>query len=184
MTLTKRKFDTNGHKFTITFTVLMAMVSQILNPGIALAQELNFLAKIRQNFATTKEEVIIKESIEGKLFGPALRDKPDRVVKGIITVYSSTPDQTDDSPFIAATGKYVHDGMIAANGLPFGTKIKIPALYGEKIFTVEDRMNARYGFGHFDIWMDAPRQELMKFGVKRLAVEIFYPNTAKELAMK
>src|SRR3989344_1966573 len=60
------------------------------------------------------------------------------------SAYSSTPDQTDDSPFITAWNTRVRDGIIAANFLPFGTKIKIPDAYGDKIFIVEDRMNRRY----------------------------------------
>lgn len=101
-------------------------------------------------------------------------EKPDKKVNAVITAYTSTPDQTDDSPFIAATGKRVYDGMIAANWLPFGTKVKIPELYGDKIFTVDDRMNKRYGYGRMDIWLDATRAEAMKFGVKRVVVEVFY----------
>jgi 3D (Asp-Asp-Asp) domain-containing protein len=101
-------------------------------------------------------------------------EKPDKKVNAVITAYTSTPDQTDDSPFIAATGKRVYDGMIAANWLPFGTKVKIPALYGDKIFTVDDRMNKRYGYGRMDIWLDATRTEALQFGVKRVVVEVFY----------
>lgn len=103
-------------------------------------------------------------------------DGPDRVVKAVITAYTSTVDQCDDSPFIAASGKHVYDGMIAANWLPFGTKIKIPSLYGDKIFTVDDRMNKRYGFGRMDMWLDTSKTEARKFGVKRVEVEIFYPE--------
>ncbi|MFH1292304.1 MAG: hypothetical protein ABIH87_03850 [bacterium] len=105
-------------------------------------------------------------------------EKPDKVVRSVITAYTSTPDQTDDSPFIAASGKHVYDGMVAANWLPFGTKLKIPELYGEKIFTVDDRMNSRYGHGRMDIWMDAPRAEAIQFGVKTVDVEVYY-QTAK-----
>lgn len=105
-----------------------------------------------------------------------LPDSPDReprkVVNAVVTVYSSTPDQTDDTPFLAANGP-VHDGMIAANWLPFGTQVRFPELYGDKIFTVGDRMNAKYGYGRVDIWQDAPRAELLKFGVKRLKMEIY-----------
>ena len=103
-------------------------------------------------------------------------EKPDKRVNAVITAYTSTPDQTDDSPFIAATGKRVYDGMIAANWLPFGTKVKIPALYGDKLFTVDDRMNKRYGYGRMDIWLDATRTEAINFGVKRVVVEVFYQN--------
>ena len=68
--------------------------------------------------------------------------------------------------------------MIAANWLPFGTKIKIPALYGDKIFTVDDRMNARYGYGRMDIWLDTTKTEARKFGVKRVEVEVYYVEKA------
>ena len=113
---------------------------------------------------------------EDRLFYPAVA-VPDRKVAAILTAYSSTPDQTDSDPFTAASGKQVYDGMIAANWLPFGTKVKIPDLFGEKIFTVDDRMNARYGFGRIDIWMDGERKQLRAFGVRRTTVEIYYPST-------
>lgn len=103
-------------------------------------------------------------------------ESPDRVINAVITAYTSTPDQTDSTPDIAASGKKVYDGMIAANGLPFGTKIKIPALYGEKIFTVDDRMNKRYGYGRMDIWLNTTKAEARKFGVQRVAVEIYLPR--------
>lgn len=105
-----------------------------------------------------------------------------RTIKGTITAYTSTPDQTDGNPFVTASGKRVHDGIIAANGLPFGTVIKIPSLFGEKKFVVQDRMNSRYEFGHFDVWLPASRSEALKFGVKHVNVEIYYPD--QQLAMK
>lgn len=101
---------------------------------------------------------------------------PDKIVNTVITAYTSTPDQTDNTPFIAASGKKVYDGMIAANWLPFGTKVKIPELYGDKLFTVYDRMNKRYGYGRMDIWLDETKTEARKFGVKRVKVEIYYQN--------
>lgn len=88
-----------------------------------------------------------------------------------MTAYSSTPGQTDDSPFITANGSHVRDGIVAANFLPFGTKVKIPELYGDKVFSVEDRMNARYYY-KIDIWMPT-YEEAKAFGVKYVEVEIF-----------
>jgi 3D (Asp-Asp-Asp) domain-containing protein len=112
------------------------------------------------------------------------KEKPDKVVNVVMTAYTSTPDQTDDSPFIAASGKHVYDGMLAANWLPMGTKVKIPELYGDKIFTVDDRMNKRYGYGRMDIWLDATKAEARQFGVKRLTVEVYYEKAEpKELAI-
>ncbi len=79
-----------------------------------------------------------------------------------LTAYSSSVDETDDTPFITASGKHVRDGIVATNFLPFGTKIKIPAIFGDKIFIVEDRMNKRK-HGIVDIWMPS-KQEALRFG--------------------
>lgn len=86
-----------------------------------------------------------------------------------ITAYSSTSSQTDSTPFITASGKRVRDGIVAANFLKLGTKIKIPELFGDKIFVVEDRMASRY-FHRVDIWFP-DRASALKFG-KRENVEI------------
>jgi 3D (Asp-Asp-Asp) domain-containing protein len=87
-----------------------------------------------------------------------------------MSAYSSTPDQTDDSPFITANGAHVYDGLIAANFLPFGTKVKIPSLFGDKIFTVEDRMNKRYD-KKIDIWF-ADRESALEFGLRTAKIQI------------
>lgn len=86
------------------------------------------------------------------------------------TAYSSTPDQTDDSPFITAWNTPVRDGIVAANFLPFGTKIKIPDIYGDKIFIVEDRMNRRY-WHKIDIWFP-DRQSAIEFGLKIIKIHV------------
>jgi len=92
-------------------------------------------------------------------------------IKVVLTAYSSTPEETDDTPFITASGKTVADGIIANNMLPLGTKIRIPELYGDKIFTVEDRMNRRKSNYHFDIWL--PSKDLaINFGVKTATIEV------------
>jgi 3D (Asp-Asp-Asp) domain-containing protein len=87
-----------------------------------------------------------------------------------ITAYSSTPDQTDDTPFITAWGTYVREGIVAANFLPFGTKIKIPELFGDKIFIVEDRMNSKY-WHRIDVWFPE-KQDAIEFGVKITKIQI------------
>src|SRR3989338_7119029 len=88
----------------------------------------------------------------------------------VATAYSSTPDQTDDTPFTTASGTTVRDGIVATNFLPFGTLIRIPKLFGDKIFVVEDRMNRRYKT-RIDIWF--PERELAKiFGIKKVSIEV------------
>jgi 3D (Asp-Asp-Asp) domain-containing protein len=87
-----------------------------------------------------------------------------------ITAYSSTVGQTDDTPFIMASGNHVYNGAVAANFLPLGTLVKFPELHGNKIFTVEDRMNKRFG-DRIDIWFEA-KTEAKSFGLKYTKVEI------------
>ena len=102
---------------------------------------------------------------------PVAKERPKRVMYVTVTAYSSTPDQTDDTPFIAATGKRVHDGMVAANFLRFGTRVRFPDNYGDKNFFVEDRMHERFS-NRMDIWMET-REEAMQFGIRRIKVEIY-----------
>lgn len=99
-------------------------------------------------------------------------NQPEKFREMIVpaTAYSSTPDQTDNSPFITAWNTQVRDGIVAANFLPFGTKIKIPNIYGDKIFVVEDRMNRRY-WHKIDIWFP-DRQSALEFGLKTIKIQI------------
>ncbi len=99
-----------------------------------------------------------------------------------ITAYSSTADQTDDTPFVGAAGYRVHDGIVAANFLPFGTKLTIPSLFGNKIFTVEDRMNRRMKNG-VDIWM-ATRGKALRFGVIKAEIVLISESQDTQLAEK
>ncbi len=92
------------------------------------------------------------------------------VMQTSITAYSSTVDQTNSEPFITASGAWVSDGIIAANFLPFNTKIRIPSLFGDKVFTVKDRMNARYT-NRVDIWFPSRRQAI-NFGLRSAKIEI------------
>ena len=89
----------------------------------------------------------------------------------IITAYSSTPCQTDDTPFITAAGTSVRDGIVANNYLSFGTKIRIPELYGEKVFVVEDRMHWKKSNYHIDVWF-AEYSEALAFGAQRTYIEV------------
>jgi len=88
-----------------------------------------------------------------------------------LSAYSSNSDQTDDTPFITASGKHVSSDIVANNMLPFGTKIRIPELYGDKIFTVGDRMNKNKSNYHIDLWMPSKPMAL-NFGIKTAKVEI------------
>ena len=92
-------------------------------------------------------------------------------ISAIVTAYSSTPWETDGDPHITASGKIVRDGIVANNLLPFGTKIKIPEIFGDKIFVVEDRMSWEKRNYQFDVWFE-DYFEALKFGAKKTYVEI------------
>lgn len=125
------------------------------------------------NSAETKETPKVTASPESKSTTSLLTLKKATAKKTYrveLSGYSSTPDQTDDSPFITARGTYVRDGIVAANFLPFGTAIRIPSLYGDKVFIVEDRMNKRY-WQNVDIWF-ADRQSAVELGRRSVVIEV------------
>jgi len=115
---------------------------------------------------------------ETKEFGqlPVSQNTPARDHFTIpLTAYTSDPAQTDDTPCITASGLDVcarnEENVVAANFLPIGTRVRIPELYGDRVFYVEDRMNARYHY-KMDIWMK-DLQDAKTFGVKYATIEVF-----------
>jgi len=97
--------------------------------------------------------------------------QPVWIIEVVVTGYSSTEDQTDSDPFVTAAGTLVREGIVANNFFSLGTKIKIPELFGDKIFVVEDRMSWEKGNYYIDIWFPDYWQAL-NFGAKRTYIEI------------
>lgn len=125
-----------------------------------------FPMAIPANAASAKQEENTKFCRE-KTYIPVVK-----TVKWVVTAYSSSPDETDDTPEIAASGQKVFDGMVANNGLPFGTKVRMPELFGDKILIVADRMHERKGTSHGDVWMSS-KEEAKHFGARwNIKVEI------------
>jgi 3D (Asp-Asp-Asp) domain-containing protein len=91
-----------------------------------------------------------------------------------LTAYNSLPEQTNDQPCITANGfnvcEHGIEDTIAANFLKFGTKVRIPDLFGDRIFIVRDRMNQRYP-NRVDIWM-LERDDAIQFGIRNARIEI------------
>lgn len=117
--------------------------------------------------AAAKVVAKVNNSIEAVKTGTSTKADSKWVT---VTAYSSTVDQCDSSPFITASGTHVRDGIIATNLLAFGTRVKFPSLYGDKIFVVEDRMNKRFG-NRADIWFET-REQAKQFGIKKLEMII------------
>ncbi|MCL5006800.1 MAG: 3D domain-containing protein, partial [Patescibacteria group bacterium] len=87
-----------------------------------------------------------------------------------ITAYSCTTVQCGPVPLVTASGQHVRNGIVASNWLPFGTKIMIPELFGDKVFVVEDRTAPQYG-DRVDVWFPSTK-EAVQFGIHRTTVEI------------
>ncbi|MCX6794988.1 MAG: hypothetical protein NTY31_03345 [Candidatus Falkowbacteria bacterium] len=91
-----------------------------------------------------------------------------------ITAYNSEAGQTDDSPCITANGYDVcangEEDTIAANFLKFDTKVKIPELFGDRIFVVRDRMNKKHP-NRVDVWM-VEKSDAIQFGVKVAKIQV------------
>jgi len=144
----------------LTMNTLFSLLTLIgvINPTLSL---------VARNFPY--EQILPKQEIAQAQTIEVLQPKTQKLWT-VVTAYSSTPQQTDDTPFITAQGTCVRDGIVAANFLPFGTKIKLPELYGDKVFTVEDRMHQRFS-DRIDVWL--PDETLAKnFGKRHTLVEI------------
>jgi 3D (Asp-Asp-Asp) domain-containing protein len=162
----------SGQKIPILFIVLAILIAgvPIFEPG-------------NQGNEAWPADFYISESLEEKLViiqGNSLlpvagfsNPEPQAIQKilVVVTAYSSSPWETWGNPYITAAGTWVREGIVANNLLPFGTKIRIPEIYGDKIFVVEDRMNWKKGYYHVDIWFPS-YWEAKYFGVKKTYIEI------------
>lgn len=103
-----------------------------------------------------------------------------------MTAYSSTVDQTDDTPFITSTQQPVRLGIVAvsrdllAGDLPYGTTLRVVETYGEpdscgawdvnRILEVQDTMHRRKQ-QQIDLWLPS-REEALEWGYCQARVEI------------
>lgn len=138
----------------------------------SFAQYSSQYSNLKENDLLEKEPVLLSGNTLMVLSN--LPNPGPKIVKKmpvIVTAYSSTPWETWGDPFITAAGTRVQDGIIANNLLPFGTKVRMPEIYGDRIFVVEDRMNSRKGNYHFDVWFSS-HSEALNFGVKKTFIEV------------
>ena len=166
----------SGAKISLIGSIFVAMIVVVCIIGVALprATSADFANTTNASYVAktcNKEQNSVAYPVKSSSSDLASQFYCVKPIKVVITAYSSTPDQTDDTPFITASGKYVVDGIIANNMLPFGTRVMIPELYGNKIFTVEDRMASYKSKYHIDIWM-ADRTSAIDFGAKTTEIQV------------
>lgn len=170
--------------FNITnFIILIVFITINLFPSPALA----FVSNVE--FAQTPLEFIINPELKNKAIVGIEAFSGNKTVADILqsntlnireslgaestitvlsTAYSSTKAQTDSNPFITASGKRVGPGTMAANFLPFDTKVRI----GNNTYTITDRMNSRYNNKYIvDIWMPN-RTQALQYGAKVVELEV------------
>lgn len=125
------------------------------------------LANIQSEVKASSTVVVIPNKTEKveKVISTSLRK---------MTAYNSDVDQTDNSPCSTATGfnvcEHGVEDTIAANFLKFGTRVRIPELFGDRIFVVRDRMHPKNN-QKVDVWMKS-HADAMKFGVKIAKIEV------------
>lgn len=151
----------------------MPTVALAASPAETIRESIIKYANIPTGLFSSSPDLVQAAELSAESALPAADDRsPHRTMQVEMTAYSSTVDQTDGDPFTTANGTRVKDGIVAMNGIPFGTRIRIPELYGDKVFIVTDRMNKRYTT-RVDIWMET-REEAIQFGYKRnVKIEIF-----------
>jgi 3D (Asp-Asp-Asp) domain-containing protein len=127
----------------------LCLVGLLIQPNITQAP----------NFDLPDESKLIiveKTALKAKWSEKPLSGK--RLVR-IITAYSSSPDETDDMPFITASGKRVRKGIIACpRKYPFGTTVVI----NNQVYVCEDRLHPKYD-NRFDIWFST-KEEAKQWG--------------------
>lgn len=154
--------------------ILIALIFEFVFPQTSLSSYYDI--KDEKGIISEKAQSIIPEqedNSEGKLAEELNKQETVKVKYSryvVVTAYSSTVDQCDSTPFITANGTRVYDGIIAANFLRFGTKIRFPEYSGDKIYTVEDRMHQRFS-NRADIWMET-RLQALQFGKRRIKIEV------------
>lgn len=146
-------------------------------PTLAQIKGMDYLSNIKviDQFLNKAEKIAPKPEFKNKLPENKQKNEVLYTKRILFTAYNSEIAQCDASPCITANGfnvcKHGIEDTIAMNGIRMGTRIRIPELYGDKVFVVRDRMNSRYGSDRGDIWMIS-KTEAKQFGVKLARVEI------------
>ena len=106
---------------------------------------------------------------------PVAAERDYRELYVTATAYSSTVGQTDSTPCHTANGYNLcannTENIIACNFLPLGTKVVLPDIDPDRVFTVQDRMHPRFA-NRIDLWMTST-QKARSFGVKILKMKIY-----------
>lgn len=185
-------FTKKGYKKHFQKGILTAMVFSLLSFHIPAVSAGNDPSTTVQS----EPEKVVEATVEA----PKVERKVRLTKKVTATAYSSDVRQTDSTPFgpamaidfrdVVAKNGFVN--CIAHNDLRLGTEVRFPDMFGDKVYTVCDRMNTRYtGTGRIDFYfyvigqdgkidskesLNAARANAKAFGIKRgVKMEILMP---------
>ncbi|MFH0779864.1 MAG: hypothetical protein V1928_03315 [Parcubacteria group bacterium] len=168
----------NTIKLTMNIRVLISIVLVVFIANMAVPQ----VAGAQTVLATDKGRELVLSDVHpmdllASRFVEFSNEDNVSVVKTmtvIATAYTSAEEETDNTPCITANGYDLcennQENVIAANFLKFNTKVRIPDLYGDQIFTVQDRMNARYD-KRIDLWK-LSKSRAYAFGKRLVKIEV------------
>ena len=180
--LSKKRLSFEGK--LIILVIMVSLLMDLSIPKVVSASESGTIITPVSAEETVDELKIIfafpandaeEEQIQPQQIDLAPLREPQKSMVISATAYNSTVSQCDASPCIAARGfnlcEHNEEDVIAANFLPIDAEVRFPELYGDKIFTVVDRMHPRYNY-RVDFWKK-DLQEAKEFGVRRVKIEIF-----------
>ena len=136
------------------------------------------------------DPVVIERPVPTPVMVPSGLPKHVEILDLTMTAYSSTPDQTDSTPFVTASGQGVRDGIVAVSrdlellGLRFGSKVVVTEVGGPscgpaagelvgRVLEVQDRMHHRK-YRQIDVWQPS-REEALAIGRCHVRVVAFTP---------
>lgn len=177
----KKIISLKNAKKIIIFLVAVLFFDFLLFPMPTMANEaaeVSYVNKIKGGISNGASEINQEILLKAMEFNGKLPENDNVGIKWsrhlVVTAYNSESGQTDNSPCITANNFNVCENgvedTVAANFLPFGAKVKIPELFGNRVFVVRDRMNRRFS-NRVDVWM-IERPDAMKFGVKIAKIEV------------
>jgi len=162
----RRFFRRNKHKLYVSLS-LLSLVNFMTPQPVAAKTAVSPMQAIVQDAAAAAQSAV-KAGPAPML--PIIATVPaKRTLRVIATAYTSTVAECDSDPFTTASGAKTADGVIAANGFAFGTRIRIPDYFGDKVFIVLDRMGR--GGNRIDIWM-SNRHDALEWGVRNIRIEV------------
>lgn len=131
------------------FVSMLWLFGFILAPVTLSAQEWELRQEIDKNGTEGQKSGILYE------------------IEAVVTAYSSSKEETDETPLIMANGENVRPGVLACpRKFKFGTKF----LIGGRVYECTDRMHKKYD-SRFDVWMES-REKALRFGKQKLVVYV------------